>query len=130
MKRLCLCFALLGSAHASEVLPLHAPGPSPLARTTQTYCFGVGFSADGLTANGICEYVGYTTGRYSQPPKVYMYASWTMDGTGTLGGAAPVTRETYHSVVTVNGVPMYLIDTSIQGIELTEEQAELYLVTP
>jgi hypothetical protein len=74
--------------------------------------------------------VGYSIGKYAQPPKAYLYATWTLTGHGTAGTAAPVTRETYHSVVTINGVPMYLVATSVGGIELVEDQAELYLEFP
>jgi hypothetical protein len=125
-----LLFVGAAYAQASEVLALNAPAPSPFVRTTQTYCFGVGFSADGQTVNGICEYVGYSVAKYAQPPKAYLYATWNLTGLGTAGAVAPVTRETYHSVVTVNGVPMYLIDTSVGSIELVENQSELYLAFP
>ena len=125
-----LLFVGAAYAQAGEVLALNAPAPSPFVRTTQTYCFGVGFSADGQTVKGICEYVGYSVAKYAQPPKAYLYASWNLAGLGTAGAAAPVTRETNHSVVTVNGVPMYLIDTSVGSIELVENQAELYLAFP
>ncbi len=125
-----MSFAGAAYAQAGDVLALNAPAPSPFVRTTQTYCYGVGFSADGQTVKGVCEYVGYSGAKYAQPPKAYFYVTWDLNGFGTVGASAPVTRETSHSVVTVNGVPMYLIDTSVGGIELAENQAELYVAFP
>lgn len=136
MRMLLVAVGLLtaGLANASTLIDLpNAPAPASLQNVHWGYCSASGFSADGLTVLGACQYsYGASAGRYHPSPTITYYSSWNLKGVN-LGLGAVGGQRNYDPNGTVfypNGAPLYYISTSVNGDQLGCSNNTCYIVVP
>jgi hypothetical protein len=136
MRMLLVAVGLLtaGLANASTLIDLpNAHAPASLQDVHWGYCSASGFSADGLTVLGACQYsYGASAGRYHPSPTITYHSSWNLKGVN-LGLGAVGGQRNYDPNGTVfypNGAPLYYISTGVNGDQLGCSNNTCYIVVP
>lgn len=152
-KALALLLFAAGTAHAGLLTTLaNAPTPQEVADVgapvAYERCASLGFSDDGLTINGTCQYHAGTDDDMQQV-NFFSAVSWDLTGAPTLGvgcGLELVGLGTFYAdgfsadncrvqfvqdyVAQRNGSQFFYVATSAQGMELLDSDVQAYVYQP